>query len=392
MVMVLMSKKSYSATVYCGIVNGKQVNKHIRANSQRELNKKVAEIKSFLLQNKDVYTKALFGVWADKWLNEQKIPQGISSGTLEQYQSAINHLKRYFELVEIKDISMSDFQCFINDLAAENPTTHKPTSKRTLESIKKVAAGVFNYARANNIAGIPNYFTSIKIPKSAPQRKRRALTEQEQNMIINTPHRCQPAAMIMLFSGIRRGELIPLKWSDIDLENGYISVSKSVEYSSNQPTEKQGGKSMAATRIVPIPQILIDYLINYKASIKILSPLVVVNANGKMHTKSSFRKMWDSYLLDLNIKYGYSNNNVSKYNPNKLPMRIERFTPHYLRHTYATFLFLQGINLESAKQYLGHSDISTTSNIYTDLENNSRITLSDSYKKKLENEYKLIGA
>lgn len=46
----------------------------------------------------------------------------------------------------------------------------------------------------------------------------------------------------------------------------------------------------------------------------------------------------------------------------------------------------------TAKQYLGHSDIQTTINIYTDLENNSKISLSDSYKKKLKKEYKIKTA
>ena len=73
-------------------------------------------------------------------------------------------------------------------------------------------------------------------------------------------------------------------------------------------------------------------------------------------------------------------------------MRIERFTPHYLRHTYATILYLQGADMVTAKQYLGHSDIQTTINIYTDLENNSKISLSDSYKKKLKKEYKIKTA
>ena len=98
----------------------------------------------------------------------------------------------------------------------------------------------------------------------------------------------------------------------------------------------------------------------------------------------SLSSMWDSYLIDLNVKYGYAKQNVSKYNPKGLPMRIERFTPHYLRHTYATILYLQGVDMVTAKQYLGHSDIRTTINIYTDLENNSKISLSDSYKKKLK--------
>lgn len=385
------SKKKYNTTVYCGTVNGKAIRKYVSADTVRELNKKVAEIKSEVAAGKDVYTNALFGIWADKWLNEYKLPSGISNGTITQYKSAIKHLNRYFEFIELKNINLSDFQQVINELAQNNPNTNKPMAKASLENVKKVGADIFNYAIANNISGVTNFFKNVRIPKNATVNKRRALTETEQNRIINTPHRCQPAAMIMMFSGLRKGELIPLLWSDIDLTAKTITVSKSVEYVNNKPIVKQGGKSSNAVRIVPIPSILVDYLKDYKEHSKVLSTLVCVNAVGRMHTKTSFNKMWDSYLIDLNVKYGYEQQDVSKYDPKGLPMRIERFTPHYLRHTFATLLYLQGVNVVTAKQYLGHADIQTTVNIYTDMEHNYVFNLSPSYKQKLDTVYKITA-
>ena len=68
-------------------------------------------------------------------------------------------------------------------------------------------------------------------------------------------------------------------------------------------------------------------------------------------------------------------------------MRIENFTPHYLRHTFATLLYLEGVNVVTAKQLLGHADISTTVNIYTDLENFNKSLLSKEYVEKLSKEY-----
>ena len=115
--------KDYGTTVYVGTVNGKAKRKHIRAGSERELKKKIAEIKADIAAGKDVYTRAVFGVWADKWLNEMIIPSGISNGTITQYKAAVKHLKRRFSDVEFKYITFSEFQQFINDLAAENPNT-----------------------------------------------------------------------------------------------------------------------------------------------------------------------------------------------------------------------------------------------------------------------------
>lgn len=382
-----MPNKEYRACVYCGMVNGKPKTKTIRANSQRELNQKVKKAKAEISEGKDICAKATFGIWADKWLNEKVLPSGVGTGVITQYKSAIKHLNRYFEYEEFKNITYSAFQCMINELTQENPNSHKPTSKRTLVSIKNTASAIFRYARTNNIAYVNNYFDDITISKKAPKEERRALTEEEQHRIIFFKHRCQCAAMIMMFSGIRRGELIPLEWSDIDLHNGIISINKSVEFDGNTPVVKKGGKSKSATRLVPIPRMLVCYLRDYKYLQNGTSKLVCTNASGKMHTKSSWRKMWDSYMLDMNIAYGYPNQDVSKFNPQKLPMKIERFTPHYLRHTFSTMLYLQGVDLETAKQYLGHSNIQVTSDIYNDLRNNQRFKLSKKYKYLLANEY-----
>ncbi len=388
----MATKKEYRTTVYIGIEDGKKIRKTVRANSKKELIDKVNQIKFNSQHYNNIYNKAIFGVWADKWLKECKLPLQLSVGTITEYNCAIKHLNRYFENDDLRDITLSNFQCMINDLSRENPNTKRPTAKKTLENIIKVASAIFRYAEANNIQGIPHYFKNVVVSKKSPQKKRRALTEFEQQMIIDTPHRCQLAAMIMMFAGIRRGELIPLMWSDIDLKNGYISITKSVEMQVNQSIVKDGGKTESAVRKVAIPPILINYLINYKKNAKIISLLVCTKVNGEIHTKSSFRRMWDSYLIELNIKYGYSDRDISKFSPKRLPMLIERFTPHYLRHTYATILYLQGVDAVSAKQYLGHSDIQTTINIYTDLSNNSLLSITDSYKNKLNNEYKIKTA
>lgn len=387
----MVTNQQYRTTVYLGIVDGKKIRKTIRANSQRELNRKVKQAK--LNSQNDILDLSkqnnTFDVWSMKWLNEYKQPLGLNIGTITEYQCMIKHINKYFNNTELKDITLSKFQCMINDLAIENPNTKKPASKKTLESIIKVAAAIFRYADSNNVPNVPHFFKEVVVPKKAPQTNRRSLTYEEQQRIINTPHRCQSTAMIMMFAGLRRGELIPLTWSDIDLKNGYISITKSVEMQKNQAIIKKGGKTDSAIRKVAIPPILIDYLKNYKQNQQSDKEIVCVNAKGEMHSKSSFRKMWDSYLKDLNIKYGFNNKDVSKFNPNKLPMKIEYFTPHYLRHTYATILYLQGVNMVSAKQYLGHSDIQTTINIYTDLKNNSLLNITDSYKKSLNNEYKI---
>ncbi len=386
-----MTKKSYSTTVYIGTVNGKRLRKYIRANSQRELKQKAASLKTEINNGKDVYSKAVFGVWADKWINERK-KNVVSSGTLAQYEAAIRHLNRHYRCVEFKNITLSDFQLFLNGLSEHNPTTNKPTSKKTLESIKKVAASIFRYARSNNIAGVPDFFKELSIDKNAPQEKRRALTEAEQNRIIETPHTAQLPAMIMLFAGLRRGECLALRWKDIDLEKARISVRQTLNFENNQPVIKKGGKSDNAVRTISIPPILVNYLKNIRFGLKVIPEYVCLSPSGKLYSAISWRNTWDRYLKTLNRKYAYTDEQLSRFKKNDtIPMLIERITPHYLRHTFATLLYLQNINPVTAKEMLGHADIQTTVNIYTDLKTFYKPDLSDEYKKRLENEYKITA-
>lgn len=388
--------KAYQTTVYYETVNGVKKYKHLRAATKRELNQKVAELRIEIKNKKNIRDAAMFGIWADKWLNNKIKIGKLSAGTITEYKSAIKHLKSYYENVSMRDIHKDDFQDFIFDMAAENPNTHKPMSKKSLGDLKKVAAAIFTDAIANDISGISFFFKAIEIPNSAPQKKRRALSEDEQRMIIDTPHLAQVPAMIMMFAGLRRGEVVPLQWSDIDFEQNIITVNKSSNFKINSAIVKDGGKTESATRIVPMPPILKTFLLEKRNSLQVLSTNVCLNANGKMHTESSWRRMWESYLLDLNIKYGYPNDDINKFNKKikakDLPMKIFPFTPHYLRHTYATILYLQGVDLETAKHYLGHSDIEVTSNIYTHCDRTlNKNLLSDEYNEKLQTTFRVIA-
>ena len=68
------------------------------------------------------------------------------------------------------------------------------------------------------------------------------------------------SAMIMMYAGLRRGELIPPTWGDIDLKNKTISVTKSVEMVNGQSRQKSGGKTEYSVRVIDIPKRLVEYL------------------------------------------------------------------------------------------------------------------------------------
>lgn len=405
----MSEKAKFEKYVYTGVVNGKKTKKHVRAQTEKELQQKIREIENAVAEGKDVHSNATFGYWADRWYSEKKEPAGLAPKTLSQCRAAIDHLKREFADTEFRSIHASDFQKFINDYSiTKSQTTGKVPAKRTIYSVIHTYNAIAQYALESDIPGAKPY-KNVTVSKNAPAEKRRALTEQEINWIVDTEHKMQLPAMVLTFSGLRLGEFIPLQWSDIDLTNGVIHVRRFAYIDGSQYVLKDDGKTVAARRKVPIPPVLVDYLRQYRDNEQVTSILVFPKEGGGMHSPSSFRDNWNRYIEFLNLKYYFGgrdkwdvlkelNGGVSRYKVvngkrraqwkvKTVPLYIYPFTPYYCRHTFATLLFLQGIDVTTAMQYMGHTQIQTTIGIYTDTENYYSFDLSNDFKEKLETVY-----
>lgn len=345
--------------VYLG--NGKY--KYLYAHTEKELDAKVQEVKIQLGKGIDVSAQRdSFESWANRWLKTKKLE--VSEKRYKAYAAHVSRLEPLYN-IPISKIRMSDIQDIIID--------NSELSTYTLTSIKNTAKQIFDLAINNRVIDY-NPAISVKIPQKKNEEKvieRRALTETERSWIEETPHRAQTAAMIMMYAGLRRGEVIPLLWSDIDLENKTINVNKSAKVVDGKLTVVHGkAKTADSIRVVYIPQKLVDYLKTCKRE----NLLVVVSSKNKIHTEQSWRSMWDSYLSELNFKYGNFDNIIdfkkpkSRFAPVKIPMVIPHITPHWLRHTFITLMYLSGVDVMTAMQQAGHSNIQTTMAIYTHLD------------------------
>ena len=383
------------AQVYIGSENGKPKYKYVYAKSNKELEKKVQEIKTKLGKGLDMTAERdSFKYWAQKWL---KIKQTeLSAGRAKTAATRCANLSP-LNSMEISRIRTADVQDLILDLATEpNAKTGKPYSKYTLTEIKNTCSQIMQLAVDNRVIDY-NPAKSVKIPKeSRKPETRRALTEEEQRWIREMPHRAQTAAMIMMYAGLRRGELLALTWADIDTKAKTIRVDKSVEFDGNAAVVKAGGKSDAATRTIYIPQLLADYLDGIPG---VHFGYVVQKQGGGVMTSSAWKRLWESYLDDLNIQYGDWKNCVqtkgrrpSKYTRKEKPMLIPRFTAHWLRHTFITLMYMAGVDILTAKEQAGHEDIETTMGIYTHLDEQFKkknVSKLDEYLSK-ENKKKAV--
>ncbi len=342
--------------IYIGNFDGKAKYKYVYGKTQKELDDKVLEVKLALKKGIDITSdNDKFGYWAEQWLKLKKME--VSIGRFVAYQSYNNKLKVMYDF-KINKLTTADFQSIIID--------YNELSSNSLLQIKNTAKQIMQLAMDNRIIDY-NPVCSVKIPKKQPKEERRALTDEERQWIIDTPDFMQLPSMIMMYAGLRRGEIVALLWSDVDLTNRTISVNKSAEVINGKFTVKNSTKTESGKRIVYIPKILSDYLAKQQRTTNML---VCPSPTGIMLSTKTWNRKWHDYLLKLNNKYGDFSTNIpnSKFDNKDKEFVIPYFTAHCLRHTFITMMYMAGVDVLTAKEQAGHKDIRTTMSIYTHLD------------------------
>lgn len=348
----------YRVKIYIGIKDGKKQYKYVYGKTQKEADIKAEELKVSLRKGIDISSaNDSFKTWVGYWLTSKK--HEVSSDRYTTLESRSALWVDALNNAQITQIKPFELQTILFSISAKNPYTGKPMAKKTIRSYVQVINAIFDFAFDNRVI-THNPATKLKIPQTATATtQRRALTAEERKRVIEFEHRARPSAMLMMMSGLRRGEATALQWNDIDFENNKISVTKSYNFKTKEFKAPKNGKS----RVVSVPKKLIDYL----KTLPQVSLFVLTNARGKMMTDDSWKRLYQSYMLDMNIKYAFGGS-INKFAKNvDVPMLINTFTPHELRHTFCTTMFEAGIDAVTAKEQMGHSDIKTTLSIYTHL-------------------------
>lgn len=351
--------------------NGKRKYKTVYGSTQKEADEKALEIKLAMKKGIDITSgDDPFSKWASRWLAAKKTE--VSLGQYRACECALKHVLPVLGHLPIAKIRPIDIKEIITALAVKNPNTGRPASKKMLISVRSAVSQICRMAVENRIMDF-NPADAVTLPTCPEPEKRRALTPEEQRWIEEMPHRAQTAAMIMMHAGLRRGELIPLTWADVDLDAHTITINKAVEVIGGKFITKSSGKNEYSLRVIDIPVRLVEYLRAQPRT----NMLICTNARGGMHTESSWDRMWESYLNDLNIKYGdfspfqrkkSGKPFASKFDPEGAPFVIPHITPHWLRHTFCTNMYLAGVDVLTAKAQMGHARVETTLGIYTHLD------------------------
>lgn len=265
----------------------------------------------------------------------------LSANTLESYKRDIRQLDNYAKAntTTVEAASKTFIITYLIHMQKNGKATS--TISRSLASIRSFYQFLYN---SRYIETDPS--TNLESPK-VEKRLPAILTEKEVGILLNQPNPNNPKgsrdkAMLELIyaTGIRVSELISLEISHVNLNNGFI--------------ECKSGETK--TRVVPIGNIALKYLKIYaeeyrnKLTADKDERTLFLNFHGKKMTRQGFWK-------------------IIKYYTNKAEIN-KTITPHTLRHSFAVHLIENGADLQSIKEMLGHSDISTTQ-VYSKIRKNN---------------------
>lgn len=163
------------------------------------------------------------------------------------------------------------------------------------------------------------------------------------------------AVALMLYTGCRSEEVMALRWSDVDLKQGFLTIRRVITKTTKGMYEPVDTTKSGKPRTLVIPKPLGDLL----SSVSKTSIYVVPGADGGYLNNNSFRYRYNAFLADLPVR---------------------KLSPHKCRHTYATYLLRGGADLRSIQAALGHYSLSVTE-VYThvDLSDQQRMVSALSY-------------
>ena len=327
--------------------NGKKRRKYFYGKTQQEAKRKMME-----WQEKQAAGRNFEEV-ADEW--QEKHWKEIRAGTQVCYNPAHKRAVEAFSGVHIRDISPLDIKRSVDLMASQR------YSYQSVATYLSVLRQVFDYAvTVGDVQANPT--ATINVPKGLPKGKRSVPDENQLELIrSNVDHPFGLFAYMLLYTGLRRGELLALQWQDIDFATKEITVSKTVSYAEtgNKPIVGPT-KSEAGTRTV----ILMDRLIPHLWKRYGKKQEYVFGSENPL-TQSVYRTSWRNYCIETGLytmKERTSTRNGKQYIQ---LVKVPAVTPHQLRHAYATMLFEADIDAKDAQQQLGHSRIDVTLDTYT---------------------------
>ncbi|MDT8715560.1 tyrosine-type recombinase/integrase [Clostridium sp. 19966] len=219
-----------------------------------------------------------------------------------------------------------------------------------------------------------NPASRVKAPKVEKKEARHYDIDQTEyilELLQEEPIKYRTMVTLAIYGGMREGELAALTWDDVDLKNCLLRINKSLQHLTGQGTFIKSTKNETSNRIISLPPSVIALLKNYK-----------LWQNGQKSdmgdlwndTNSLFTAIDGTYIFP-GIVGSWFSNFIARHNKkimdddtikkdDKEKYLLDRVNFHGLRHTSATILINQGMDVTTVSKRLGHARTSTTTDIY----------------------------
>lgn len=345
-----------AATVGFDVDKGKPQRKYYYGKTRAEVMEKMNEA---LAKTKNgTYTepsKILMAEWLDTWLNEYMEPS-LRPTTWESYKTQIEkHIKPALGHIRLSQLQTSHLQKLYNDKIKGGRADGKPggLSPRSVKYIHTVIHSALNQAKLEYMITI-NPADAVKLPKQNKKEMATLETEGIKTLLreaMNSKHYI--TYLLALATGLRRGELLGLRWKDTDLARGTVTVNQGLVRVKGKGLIFQEPKTGLSNRTINIPQNVANELKAHKKR----------QAEEKLFMGSAYK---DNGLV-------FAREDGEPIDPRGLTRHFERLLNraglpkicfHDLRHTFATMSLQEGVAVRTIQETLGHHDAGFTMSAY----------------------------
>lgn len=339
---------------------GKPIRKDFYGKTQKDVKYKLDEYKKKMsLGAIPEDEKITLEQWYYIWLFDYR-SKDLKPKSLERYEGIYRNYIKDTDIGKIKlsQLNTTHLQKYYNKLLEID---EKPVS--TVINLNTRIKPCLSEAERQGIIQ-KNYCKMVKLPKDNKQREVKVLTQDEQNKFLKATkgHNLEMLFLVALGTGLRIGELLALKWEDIDSTNKSLSVKRTIQRSADISRDGRGNskiieqepKTKYSSRTVPIPENIFLRLKDYKKEQNIQKLKI-----GDVYQNNDYIFCNEIGFPIDDKKPGRNLKSILK------KIDIEPIKFHALRHTYATRLFEAGVSPKTVQVLMGHSDINITMDIYT---------------------------
>ena len=309
----------------------------------------------------------------------------LRSTTRSNYLYMWNHFIRdTFGKKKIKDVKYSDVLYFYTYLLHD-----KHLQINTLENINTVLRPTFQLAVRDDIIRknpVDGAYAEVKRRNGGSRKSRRALTVEQQKefmeYVANNPffYHWYPFFAFLLGTGCRIGEAIGIRWDDVDMEKKIININHSLTYYSrsdnsykcefrvSEPKTEAGKRSIPMMK--PVYDVLKEELERQEEEgfccevVDGMTNFIFTNRFGTPHNPASVNR-----AIKRIVDAHNSEEEVKAKKEKREPIMIPRFSCHIFRHTFASRFCEHETNIKVIQEVMGHADVSTTMNIYAEVNN-----------------------